>query len=86
VALIGCQPAEVTDRVREPGWSGIVGNTNEPLWRPEQHEAQLPNAPKLGSLLRLLFDESAPATREPLGEERVAWLRQLPASTASRIS
>ena len=78
LALIGCQPAEVIDRVRELGWSGIVGNTDELLWRPEQHEAQLRNAPKLGSLLRLLFDEYAPATRELLGEERVAWLRQLP--------
>jgi putative phosphoesterase len=78
LALIGCQPAEVIDRVRELGWSGIVGNTDELLWRPEQHEAQLRNAPKLQSLLRLLFDEYAPATRKLLGEERVAWLRQLP--------
>jgi diadenosine tetraphosphatase ApaH/serine/threonine PP2A family protein phosphatase len=36
-------------------------------------------APKLRDLLRLLFDEYAPSTREMLGEERVAWLRGLPA-------
>jgi diadenosine tetraphosphatase ApaH/serine/threonine PP2A family protein phosphatase len=34
--------------------------------------------PKLGPLLRLVFDEYAPATRELLGEERIAWLRELP--------
>jgi 3',5'-cyclic AMP phosphodiesterase CpdA len=34
LALIGCQPAEVIDRVRELGWPGIVGNTDELLWRP----------------------------------------------------
>jgi putative phosphoesterase len=79
LALVGCQPAEVIDRVRELGWAGIVGNTDELLWRPEQHETQLRNAPKLHALLRLLFDEYAPATREMLGEERLAWLRQLPA-------
>jgi putative phosphoesterase len=79
LALIGCQPAEVIDRVRELGWPGIVGNTDELLWRPDQYEAQLRNAPKLHALLRLLFKEYAPATRETLGEERLAWLRQLPA-------
>jgi len=33
LALVGCQPAEVIDRVRELGWPGIVGNTDELLWR-----------------------------------------------------
>jgi putative phosphoesterase len=79
LALIGCQPAEVIDRVRELRWPGIVGNTDELLWRPEQHEAQLRNAPKLKPLLRLLFEEYAPATLETLGSERLGWLRQLPA-------
>ncbi len=78
LVLIGCQPAEVIDRIRELGWSGIVGNTDELLWRPEEHEVQLRNAPKLHALLRLLFDEYAPATRELLGDERLAWLRRLP--------
>jgi putative phosphoesterase len=78
LALIGCQPAEVIDRVRELGWSGIVGNTDELLWRPEQHEAQLRSSPKLHALLHVLFDEYAPATRELLDDERLAWLRQLP--------
>jgi putative phosphoesterase len=78
LGLIGCQPVEVVDRIRELGWRGIVGNTDELLWRPDQHQAQLENAPKLHALLRVLFDEYAPATREMLGDERLAWLRQLP--------
>lgn len=78
LALAGCQPVEVIDRVRELGWPGIVGNTDELLWRPEQHAAQERRAPKLRDLLRLLFDEYAPATRELLGDERIAWLRGLP--------
>lgn len=78
LALVGCQPVEVIDRVRELGWPGIVGNTDELLWRPEEHGVQVRNAPKLRELLRLLFDEYAPVTRELLGDERVTWLRQLP--------
>jgi hypothetical protein len=78
-ALAGCQPVEVVDRVRELGWPGLVGNTDELLWRPEEHESQDRNAPALHELLALLFDEYAPATRDLLGDERIGWLRQLPA-------
>lgn len=78
LALAGCQPVEVIDTVRELGWPGIVGNTDELLWRPQERGLQEQNAPKLRDLLRLLFDEYAPATRELLGDERMAWLRQLP--------
>jgi putative phosphoesterase len=79
LALMGAQPAEVIDRVRELGWPGVVGNTDEVLWRPEEQEHQQELAPKLGLLLRLIFQEYAPATLDLLGEERVMWLRQLPA-------
>jgi putative phosphoesterase len=77
LALAGCQGAEVIDRVRELGWPGIIGNTDELLWRPEEHQKQARNAPKLRPLLGMLFDQYAPATRAALGEERIAWLRQL---------
>jgi len=79
LALMGAQPAEVVDRVRELGWPGVVGNTDEVLWRPQEQQRQEAIAPKLGSLLSLIFEQYAPATRELLGEERVAWLRELPA-------
>ena len=79
LALMGPRPAEIIDRVRELGWPGVVGNTDELLWRPEEHERQLERAPALAALLELLFDAYAPDTRERLGEARVAWLRTLPA-------
>jgi putative phosphoesterase len=79
LALMGPRPAEVVDRIRELGWSGVVGNTDELLWRPEEHARQLERAPALAALLSLLFDAYAPNTRERLGEERLAWLRALPA-------
>jgi putative phosphoesterase len=79
LALIGSRPAQVIDRVRGLGWPGVVGNTDELLWRPEEHARQLRVAPGLGALLELLFDHYAPATEDLLGRERVQWLRGLPA-------
>jgi putative phosphoesterase len=79
LALMGAQPAQVIDRVRELGWPGVVGNTDEVLWRPQEHARQLGRAPALEPLLRLIFCEYAPATRELIGAERLQWLRALPA-------
>jgi putative phosphoesterase len=79
LVLMGPEPAGVVDRVRELGWPGVLGNTDEVLWRPEEQARQRRLAPKLHPLLRLIFDEYAPATVDRLGEERVAWLRALPA-------
>jgi len=78
LALGGWQPAEVVDRVRELGWPGVVGNTDELLWRPEALAEQLERAPKLESLLRVIFEKHAPATCELLGDERIEWMRSLP--------
>ncbi|MGO9762429.1 MAG: metallophosphoesterase family protein [Solirubrobacteraceae bacterium] len=79
LALMGAQPAHVIDRVRELGWQGVVGNTDEVLWRPEERERLLALAPGLGPLLRLMFEQYAPATAALLGAERIRWLRELPA-------
>jgi hypothetical protein len=49
------------------------------LWRPEERAVQERNAPKLRDLLRMLFEDYAPATRELIGNERIEWLRGLPA-------
>jgi putative phosphoesterase len=78
LALGGCRPAEVIDRIHELGWPGVVGNTDELLWRPELLEAQLRRAPKLADLLRAIFERHAPATRAAVGAERLEWLRALP--------
>lgn len=79
LALMGAQPAEVIDRLRDLGWPGVVGNTDELVWRPEEHQRQAIRAPRLRQLLDLLFENYAPATRELLGAERLTWLRGLPA-------
>jgi putative phosphoesterase len=81
LVLGGCQPAEVIDRVHELGWGGVVGNTDELLWRPEERWVQERNAPKLHDLLRVLFEDYAPATCELIGEKRIEWLRGLPAES-----
>jgi predicted phosphodiesterase len=82
LALMGPRPAEVVDLVRGLGWPGVVGNTDELLWRPEEHARQLERAPALASVLSLLFEVYAPDTLSRLGDERVAWLRGFPASYA----
>ena len=79
LALMGAQPAEVIDRVRELGWTGVVGNTDELLWRPEEQERQLRLAPKLELLISWIFNRYAPATQDRIGDDRLAWLRELPA-------
>src|ERR671926_488607 len=78
LALMGPRPAEVVDRIRELGWPGVVGNTDELLWRPEQQVRQRERAPQLTTLLRWLFEAYAPDTRERLGGQHLAWLRELP--------
>lgn len=69
LALNGPRPAEVVDRVRELGWPGIIGNTDEaigavPEWLPDQ--------------VRAAFELRTGWARERLGPERVAWLQDLP--------
>jgi putative phosphoesterase len=79
LALMGGQPAEVIDRVRELGWAGVVGNTDEVLWQPQEQARQEERAPQLRGLLDLIFKQYAPATLALLGDERVTWLQALPA-------
>lgn len=78
LVLHGPRPDAVVDRVRERCWPGAVGNTDELLWAPEQHATQLAKAPKLRSLLDVLFFELARATQELLDHERLEWLKELP--------
>lgn len=74
----GFRPAEVLDRIRELGWEGVCGNTDEMLWKPERL-AELPATnPRMQRLREILFQITGPATRRMLGEERIGWLRKLP--------
>jgi putative phosphoesterase len=74
----GARPAQVIDIIRELRWPGVCGNTDEMLWRPELLAELELKAPSKGGLRRVLFNDIAPATRELLGQERLAWLRSLP--------
>jgi putative phosphoesterase len=77
LATSGHRPAQVIDRIRELGWPGIHGNTDEMLWAPEKPGQLAQRSPKIAGLLAAL-QEIGPATRERIGEERLQWLRNLP--------
>jgi putative phosphoesterase len=73
----GSGSIEIVDRIRDLGWQGVAGNTDQMLALPETFESFASRSPKLASLWDVLR-EMAAATRELLGEERLAWLRDLP--------
>ena len=73
----GACPAEIVDRIRDLGWQGVVGNTDEMLFKPESLTEFAKQSPKLQPLFAVV-EEMAVATRETLGEERLTWLRDLP--------
>jgi predicted phosphodiesterase len=73
----GASPAEIVDSIRDLGWQGVVGNTDEMLWMPESLTELANQSPKLQPLLAAI-QEMAVVTRAALGEERLAWLRGLP--------
>lgn len=73
----GSSPVEIVDRIRDLGWQGVVGNTDEMLFKPESLTDFASQSPKLQPLFAVI-EEMAAATRESLGEERLAWLRGLP--------
>jgi predicted phosphodiesterase len=73
----GASPAEIVDRIRDLGWQGVVGNTDEMLFKPESLTDFAKQSPKLQPLFAAV-EEMAVATREALGEDRLTWLRDLP--------
>ena len=73
----GANPVEIVDRIRDLGWQGVVGNTDEMLFSPESLTEFAKRSPKLQPLFAAI-EEMAVATRAALGEERLAWLRCLP--------
>ncbi len=75
----GCNPCEVIDCIRQEGWPGVLGNTDEMLWNTEARATLEASAPKLKPLFRVLFEICAPATSKMIGESRMEWLRHLPA-------
>ena len=78
LALNGPRPAEVVDLIRELEIPGVVGNTDELLWKPEARAEQEARMPKLRRLLYVLFEDTAAATIDLLGRERLEWMKTLP--------
>jgi predicted phosphodiesterase len=77
LADAGSSPIEIVDRIRDLGWKGVAGNTDQMLAMPETLEKFAIRSPELEHLW-IVVREMAAATRELLGEERLAWLRGLP--------
>jgi predicted phosphodiesterase len=73
----GSSPAEIVDRIRDLGWPGVLGNTDEMLFRPESLQEFASKSPNLRPLWDAI-EEMATATCEALGEARIDWLRDLP--------
>ena len=73
----GSSPVEIVDRIRDLGWQGVLGNTDEMLARPDSLEEFASRLPAMQPLFGAIR-EMAAATREALGEARLAWLRTLP--------
>jgi putative phosphoesterase len=69
----GSSPVEIVARIRDLQWPGVLGNTDEMLFRPESlTEFGLPQP------LAAAIGEMASWTQNALGEENLQWLRALP--------
>ena len=75
----GASPVAIVDQIRDLGWPGVLGNTDEMLFNPESFKEFASHLPKLQALWSAI-EEMAISTREALGTERLAWLRGLPCS------
>src|ERR1700735_5251255 len=73
----GASPIEIVDRIRDLGWPGIAGNTDEMLFDPQSLTRFASGLPQLQSMFAAI-EEMAAFTREALGEERIDGLRALP--------
>lgn len=74
----GSSPAETVDRIRELGWPGVLGNTDEMLFAPNALTEFAAQAQPQYQRLFTVIAEMAVWTRAMLGEERMAWLSTLP--------
>jgi predicted phosphodiesterase len=70
-------PAEIVDAIRDLGWQGVVGNTDEMLFEPDSLK-EVSGRSTGKNLLFSAIEEVAASARDELGEERLAWLRTLP--------
>ena len=74
----GASPAQVVDRIRELGWPGVLGNTDEMLFAPEALTNFAAGSSPQFQPLFAAIEGMAEWTRAALGDERIAWLKALP--------
>jgi putative phosphoesterase len=74
----GSRPVEVIDRIRDFGWRGVLGNTDQMLFAPETLTAYGSKAPAEFQPMFAALEEMAAASRDLMGADRLAWLRELP--------
>jgi predicted phosphodiesterase len=77
----GASPVEIVDRIRDLGWPGVLGNTDEMLFDPASLTDFAEQVTQASPAMKPVFaaiEEMAAATRAVLGDERIAWLRGLP--------
>jgi len=75
----GASPAAIVDRIRDLGWQGVIGNTDEMLFMPESLTEFANQSPKLRPLLTTI-EEMATAIAAlhtscwmTLGQQSGAW-------------
>jgi predicted phosphodiesterase len=73
----GSDPAGIIDQIRDLGWEGVLGNTDESHTRPESLEEFAKQSQAPPSLWEAIREMTA-WTRDRLGEDRIAWMRGLP--------
>lgn len=78
LAAIGPRPSEVVDRIRQVGWPGVIGNTDELLFDRTSELRQLQRAPRLEGWLKILYGTLAPWAEAHLSRDQLDWLRALP--------
>ena len=83
LAAGGARPAEIVDRIRGLGWEGVLGNTDEMLYRPESLTEFAARSPHLKPAFDVI-EEQAAFAREALDDEPLAWLRSLPLTQNAR--
>jgi predicted phosphodiesterase len=63
----GSSPGEIVDRIRDLGWPGVVGNTDEMLFRPESLTEFAQQSPKLQPMFAVI-EEMAATTAQLSGK------------------
>jgi putative phosphoesterase len=79
LADAGASPLEIVDRIRDLGWPGVAGNTDQMLSNPETLTNFANQSPTMQPFLSIL-EEMAQVTRDLLGPQRIRWLSDLPLS------